>query len=397
MTPMQAAFKGASEIASTILSISTSLVAVFIPLLLMGGIVGRLFREFALTVTMTIGVSLVVALTLTPVMCSRWLKRPEEEKHGKLYRWIEAGFEHMACVLCARPATSCSRTRSLTLMSVFADGRAERHALCRDSKGLLPASRTRDRSSALRRRRRTFRSTPCASARRRLPPSSPRIRTSLISPMRSARPSGSRSENVGRFWIGLKPRDATHRRRRKRSSTGCGRSSLKVEGVTLVLAGAAGFPRRRPSVAHRISIYAAGRQSRRAQRMGAAHVREAEGAAACCRTSPATSRPMRPSSRSPSIATRRRASASSRSSSTTRSMTPSASGRSTQYYHAAQQQYHVILEIDPVIAGRSGDPRQDLCQVAHHRRHGAALDLREIRHDAYDAICRSTIRANFRR
>ncbi len=96
MSPLQAAFKGSGEIAFTIISMSLSLVAVFIPLLFMGGIVGRLFREFAVTVTLTIMVSAVVALTLSPMMCSRWLKRPEEEKHGKLYRWIEAGFEHMA-------------------------------------------------------------------------------------------------------------------------------------------------------------------------------------------------------------------------------------------------------------------------------------------------------------
>ena len=79
--PMEAAFKGAGEIGFTIVSISVSLVAVFIPLLLMGGIIGRLFREFAVTVTMTIAVSAVVSLTLTPMMASRFLK-PEEGRHG---------------------------------------------------------------------------------------------------------------------------------------------------------------------------------------------------------------------------------------------------------------------------------------------------------------------------
>ncbi|WP_164107848.1 efflux RND transporter permease subunit, partial [Serratia marcescens] len=71
LSPMEAAYKGAGEIGFTILSISISLVAVFIPLLLMGGIVGRLFREFAIVVTMTILVSGIVSLTLTPMMCSR--------------------------------------------------------------------------------------------------------------------------------------------------------------------------------------------------------------------------------------------------------------------------------------------------------------------------------------
>ena len=75
MTPMQAALKGAREIGFTVMSISISLVAVFIPLLLMGGIVGRLFREFAMTVTAAIAVSVVVSLTLTPMLASRFLER----------------------------------------------------------------------------------------------------------------------------------------------------------------------------------------------------------------------------------------------------------------------------------------------------------------------------------
>ena len=73
--PMAAALKGAREIGFTVVSISISLVAVFIPLLLMGGIIGRLFREFAITVTAAIAVSVVVSLTLTPMLCSRFLKR----------------------------------------------------------------------------------------------------------------------------------------------------------------------------------------------------------------------------------------------------------------------------------------------------------------------------------
>ncbi len=91
MKPMEAALKGAGEIGFTIISISLSLVAVFIPLLLMGGIVGRLFREFAMTVTIAVLVSAFVSLTLTPMMCSRFL-RHHTGQHGRLYRIIEAGF-----------------------------------------------------------------------------------------------------------------------------------------------------------------------------------------------------------------------------------------------------------------------------------------------------------------
>jgi multidrug efflux pump subunit AcrB len=93
-SPMEAALKGAREIGFTVLSISISLVAVFIPLLLMGGIIGRLFREFALTVTTAIAVSVVVSLTLTPMLCSRFLRR-HSTRHGRLYRVIERGFDRL--------------------------------------------------------------------------------------------------------------------------------------------------------------------------------------------------------------------------------------------------------------------------------------------------------------
>ncbi|MDB5819360.1 MAG: acriflavin resistance protein [Rhizobacter sp.] len=95
MTPMEAALKGSGEIGFTIVSISVSLVAVFIPLLLMGGIVGRLFREFAVTVTLTIFVSVLISLTLTPMLCSRFLKDQHKVKHGFMYQLFERGFDKM--------------------------------------------------------------------------------------------------------------------------------------------------------------------------------------------------------------------------------------------------------------------------------------------------------------
>ena len=91
MSPMDAALRGAGEIGFTIISISMSLIAVFIPLLLMGGIVGRLFREFAMTVSIAVVVSAITSLTLTPMMCSRFLRH--SHSHGKLYRIVEAGFD----------------------------------------------------------------------------------------------------------------------------------------------------------------------------------------------------------------------------------------------------------------------------------------------------------------
>ncbi|MEP7049944.1 MAG: efflux RND transporter permease subunit, partial [Pseudomonadota bacterium] len=90
-SPLQAALLGAKQIGFTILSITASLLAVFLPLLLMGGIVGRLFREFAVTLSLAIGFSALVSLTLTPTMCARLL-RPAGHVHGRLYNWSERGF-----------------------------------------------------------------------------------------------------------------------------------------------------------------------------------------------------------------------------------------------------------------------------------------------------------------
>jgi multidrug efflux pump len=95
MSPMESALKGASEIGFTVLSISLSLVAVFIPILLMGGIVGRLFREFAVTLSVAIIVSLAISLTTTPMMCSRLLKSHDEGKHGRAYQASEKIFSGM--------------------------------------------------------------------------------------------------------------------------------------------------------------------------------------------------------------------------------------------------------------------------------------------------------------
>ncbi len=113
MKPMEAAFKGAGEIGFTIVSISASLIAVFIPLLLMGGIVGRLFREFAITVTVAVVISAAVSLTLTPMLSSRFLT-PATSRHGWLYRVVEAFFTGMIG-LYARSLDMALRHRRLTL------------------------------------------------------------------------------------------------------------------------------------------------------------------------------------------------------------------------------------------------------------------------------------------
>ena len=120
MSPLKAALQGSQEISFTIISISVSLVAVFIPLLLMGGIVGRLFREFAVTVTLTIAISVVVSLTLTPMLCALFLKSHGEGKirHGWLFMFFERGFDAMLAAY-RRSLIVVLRHQPLTLIVFF--------------------------------------------------------------------------------------------------------------------------------------------------------------------------------------------------------------------------------------------------------------------------------------
>ena len=117
--PYQAALRGAGEIGFTVLSISLSLVAVFIPLLLMGGIIGRLFREFALTVTASIAVSALVSLTLAPMLCSRFLK-PEEAPSRPALPADRGPFSTRCCRSIGARSISCCGISSITLMVFFA-------------------------------------------------------------------------------------------------------------------------------------------------------------------------------------------------------------------------------------------------------------------------------------
>jgi multidrug efflux pump len=113
MNPEEAALEGAKEIGFTVMSISISLVAVFIPILLMGGIVGRLFREFAVTLSVAILVSLAVSLTTTPMMCAKLLRPESSEKHGGFYRlsekfftWMVRTYERTLTVILRHPAVT---------------------------------------------------------------------------------------------------------------------------------------------------------------------------------------------------------------------------------------------------------------------------------------------------
>jgi multidrug efflux pump len=139
MRPFDAALKGASEIGSTVLTISISLVAVFIPLLLMGGIVGRLLREFSITLSIAIAVSMVVSLTTTPMMCAHLLK--EHAEHGRLYRasekvfnWIVNGY--------GRALKVVLRHSFITLLVLFATIALNVYLFIQVPKGFFPQQDT---------------------------------------------------------------------------------------------------------------------------------------------------------------------------------------------------------------------------------------------------------------
>jgi multidrug efflux pump len=124
MKPMEAALRGAREVGFTVLSISLSLVAVFTPILLMGGIIGRLFREFAVTLSTAIMVSLVISLTTTPMMCARLIRHRQPEEHGRIYRasekifaWVLGHYQNSLRLVLQHPAI----TLGILLLTIAAN------------------------------------------------------------------------------------------------------------------------------------------------------------------------------------------------------------------------------------------------------------------------------------
>ena len=141
MTPYEAALKGSGEIGFTIVSISVSLIAVFIPLLLMSGIVGRLFREFAIVVSITIVASAVVSLTLTPMMASRFLVSEHGREHGRIYKFVEAMFDGLVGFY-ERTLDIALKFRFITLMAFFGVVAATAFLFVIIPKGFFPAQDT---------------------------------------------------------------------------------------------------------------------------------------------------------------------------------------------------------------------------------------------------------------
>ncbi|OLP55637.1 acriflavine resistance protein B [Rhizobium rhizosphaerae] len=141
VAPMEAARRGAGEIGFTIVSISLSLIAVLIPILLLGGIVGRLFREFALTLTVAIALSAFVSLTLTPMLAARFIRVVPKEAHGRLYRMGEAFFDGLLS-LYARSLTPAIRYRYVTLAIFLATIGLTAYLFVTIPKGFFPEQDT---------------------------------------------------------------------------------------------------------------------------------------------------------------------------------------------------------------------------------------------------------------
>jgi hydrophobe/amphiphile efflux-1 (HAE1) family protein len=204
MNPREAALKGAGEIGFTIISISLSLIAVFIPLLLMGGIVGRLFREFAMTVALTVMVSAVVSLTLTPMMCARFLKH-QTKQHGWLYRVIERFFDLLLGGY-RRTLDIALRFQFVTLMVFFATLGCTAYLYVKIPKGFFPNQDTgvlvglteagQDVSFTEMARRQQ-----AAAAIVSADPAVASVSSSIGAGL------GGQTGNNGRMWINLKPFD----------------------------------------------------------------------------------------------------------------------------------------------------------------------------------------------
>ena len=137
--PLAASLRGAQEIGFTVLTISISLVAVFLPLLLMGGIVGRLFREFSVTLSVAIGVSMLVSLTATPMMCAHMLR--EHESHGWLYRSSERAFLWVIAIY-GRTLDRVLRHPAITLTVLIATIGLNIYLFVRVPKGFFPQQDT---------------------------------------------------------------------------------------------------------------------------------------------------------------------------------------------------------------------------------------------------------------
>ena len=274
-TPMEAAIKGAGEIGFTILSISISLVAVFIPLFLMSGIVGLLFREFAVTVAVSIAVSLIVSLTLTPMMCARLLT-PKRGNPGFMSRALERFFDWLVAVY-DRGLVVALRYRQVTLTIMIFTVCLTMALFVWIPKGFFPQQDT-------------GMIVGISEGSQDISPQSMANRQRAILDVVSKDPAvasatgyigpggATVTENDGRMFITLKPEGQRNVNRRP-GDRAAGSRAAADPGHQAVHAGRARHQRRRATVQDAISVHAGRRRQRRTQPLGAHSAAENAGIA----------------------------------------------------------------------------------------------------------------------
>ena len=264
--PFRAALKGASEIGSTVLTMSISLCAVFIPLLLMGGIVGRLFREFAVTLSVAILVSMVVSLTATPMMCAHLLK--EDERHGWLYRVSERGFNWVVGRM-AELLSVVLRHSFVTLWFCCAPWRLNVFLFVHVPKGFFPQQDNGRLSGQIIADQDTsFQAMNGILVRMvNIVAADPAV--DAVNGFTGGTGGRGGASNTGTMFIGSsRPRNA--RSRPTCSSRGCGPNSRAFR-APLCSCSQPGYPRRRPEQRRAVSVHPAWRQPGRPGRL-CAHV-----------------------------------------------------------------------------------------------------------------------------
>ncbi len=323
MLPYDAALKGSGEIGFTVMAITFSLIAVFIPLFLMGGYVGLLFREFAMTVSVALVLSLIISRTLTPMMCA-YLLKPESEQHGRLYRISERGFDGLLYAYEAG-LKIVLRHRFITLMVMLGHIALTGYLYVIIPKGFFPQQDTgliigqseaaQDISfDAMEQRQQALLDAVMRDPRRRNG--------------RRGR-GGRRRHHHTQRWTRIHPAQAGRATRSDREGDRATAHQPRQDpGHHAVYAGGPGHHGRRAVEQDPVPVHAERRRPRRAQPLGGPVPRQVKGPFPASPTSPPISSMPGRCSTSRSSARSRRAMASCPSRSTTRSTTPSASASS---------------------------------------------------------------------
>ena len=262
MSPLEASLKGANEVGFTVLSMSISLIAVFIPILLMGGIVGRLFREFAMTISIAIMISLVISLATTPMMCAVLLRSESGRSHGRLYQASERFFERMLNFY-RRTLTSALGIPAAMMLILAAVLGLNFYLYDIIPKGFFPQQDTgrmigiiqADQSISFQLMQQKL--TQFVSIIKK----DPAVETAVGF-------TGGGQTNSGFMFVSLNPLERAQHLRRWRHRAAAARDG-GGPGRHPVPAGGAGHPRRRPRQQRAISIHPAGPHPGGAQRMDA--------------------------------------------------------------------------------------------------------------------------------